>query len=151
METNSDESVNISVYQWDALIDAFNHFEMIPDEIKEKIDDIKNNIKFIQNVRYDELTGKIVKIPKFVDVIKDVKENYGYGCSSNSIRAVLFIIGLSTNDGLRSYPMEQVSRSVIKSLIKLGKIEDRSYELEINKFYKNRKKMGRRLKPIIAN
>ena len=74
--------------------------------------------------RYNEISDRIIKIPKFVDVIRYIKEKYGYGCSGNSIWAVLNIIGLSTDDGIRSYPMEQVTRSVIESLIYLGKNGD---------------------------
>lgn len=151
VDNPSEEIPSISVYQWDALVDAFNYFNMIPDEIKANLDEIKEGINFIQNVRYDEMTGKIVKIPKFVDVIKFIKENYGFGCSSNSIRAALNIIGLSTDDGIRSYPREPVTRSIVESLIKLDKIDNRSYESEITTFYKNRKKKGRPLMCKIAN
>ena len=80
--------------------------------------------------------------------MKYLKDEYDIGASSNTIRATLTIIGLREPTNIRSYPREYTCRKAVEALIKVKGIEDRSYEEEIKKFYKNRKLMGRPSKKI---
>ncbi|MBP5342777.1 hypothetical protein J6Y73_02495 [bacterium] len=99
--------------------------------------------KYITIARYEnriKTKGSPLFVPKYVDVIKYLKKEYGLGTNSNSIKSVLNILGLRDSEGLVSHPKEERCRIIAAALIKFNKIEDRSYEKEISDFYKNRKK-----------
>ena len=133
--------------QWDAIIDALNYYDMIPEDRKPYLDQIKESLKE-QFAKVRPLKEGHQKRPTYRDAMKYLKDEYDIGASSNTIRATLTIIGLREPTNIRSYPREYTCRKAVEALIKVNGIEDRSYEEEIKKFYKNRKLMGRPNKKI---
>ena len=135
----SNRKYKIKPEMWDAIIDAMRHYNMITPEIESSLDEAKARVI----ARYEKrikTKGSPLFVPKYVDVIKYLKEEYGLGVNSNSIKSVLNILGLRDSEGLVSHPKEERCRIIAAALIKFNKIEDRSYEKEISDFYKNRKK-----------
>ena len=132
----------VPIEKWDAIVDALISLDMIPEELKDNINDIvkEKREEFINNkLNY---TKRRRDNNSYIELRKKIKEETGYIVNCNNITEILDLItnyGTYIQKPLRTMPHHDRAKEILKYLIEYELVTDEDALVKFDKLYEVKK------------